>query len=67
MHESMKENQKIIIKTEHIYVALTPTLRDPILIEHASSMDGEGGSELEHEVDSGQSPQEHPSEVSAQE
>lgn len=63
----MKENQKIIIKREFIYDVVTPTLRDPILIEHASSLDGEGGSELEHAGANGQSPQEHPSEVSAHE
>ena len=54
-------------KTELIYIVLNPTLRDPILSEQASSLGGAGGSELEQPGDRGQSPQEHPSEVSAQE
>ena len=51
---------------ELIYIALNPTLRDPILSEQASSLGG-GGSVLVHAGDKGQSPQEHPSEVSAHE
>lgn len=50
-----------------IYIAPTTTLRDPILIKQDSFWDGEGGSESEHEEDNGQSPQEHPSEVSEHE
>lgn len=43
------------------------TLRDPILMEHGSFSWGEGGSKSEHTGDAGQSPQEHPNEVSPQE
>lgn len=50
-----------------IYIASTPTLRDPILIEQDSFSDGDGGSGLEHAGDNGQSPHEQPNEVSEHE
>lgn len=57
-----KERNKKVKENEPIFIA--STLSDPILNEQGSFLCGEGGSELEHAGDKGQSPQEQPSEVS---
>lgn len=61
-HQEKKRQKKI-----YFISASFPTLRDPILIVQASFLGGEGGSELEHIGDRGQSPQEQPREVSPHE
>ena len=60
-----KSKEKKIKEKESIYTA--STFSDPILTEQESFLGGEGGSELEHAGDKGQSPQEQPSEVSPHE